>query len=70
MGKFTAAEEDVKVGAGDFKKAIRINAELTIGGQKTTITSWYAEKVGLVRQVVAANGQRFLLELDKFEEGK
>jgi hypothetical protein len=69
-GKFTADEDDVKVPAGDFRKVLRIKAELTINDKPVTITSWYAERFGMVRQNVAADGQNYLLELEKFDDGK
>ncbi len=69
-GKFTADQDDVKVPAGDFKKTIRVKAQLTINGKQVTATSWYAEKVGMVRQQLSVDGQDFLLELEKFVESK
>lgn len=69
-GKFVAEEDDVKVPAGEFKKSIRVKADLTINGKSVTLTSWYAEKVGMVRQIIAIDGQDYLLELDKFVEAK
>ena len=63
----TTNEDDVKVPAGEYKKAIRVTAELTINGQPAKITSWYADKVGLVKQHVALAGESYELELEKVE---
>jgi hypothetical protein len=69
-GNFTADEDDVKVPAGEFRKVLRVKAELKINDKPVTITSWYAERFGMVRQVVKIDGQDYLLELEKFEDGK
>jgi hypothetical protein len=69
-GKFSSDEEDVKVHAGEFKKAIRVKGELTINGKPATMTSWYAEKTGMVRQIISMDGQEYLLELERFIEPK
>lgn len=69
-GKFTVDEDDVKVPAGEFRKIIRVKGELKINDKAVTITSWYAERFGMVRQTVSVDNQEYLLELEKFEEGK
>lgn len=69
-GKFSSDKDDVKVPGGEFKKAIRVKGELTINGKPATMTSWYAEKVGMVRQIISMDGQEYLLELEKFIEPK
>jgi hypothetical protein len=67
QGSFTTSEEDVRVPAGEFKKAIRVMAELMINGRKTTVTNWYAEKTGLVKQRVVLPDQSYEMELEKME---
>jgi hypothetical protein len=66
-GKFTTDEDDVKVPAGEYKKALRVTADLKIGGKPATIVSWYAEKVGLVKQRVEIDGNEHEMVLEKFE---
>jgi len=66
-GSFMTAEEDVKVPAGEFKKAIRATAEITINGRATTIKSWYAPKVGLIKQRIITGAQTHEMELEKVE---
>ncbi len=67
QGNFSTAEEDVKVPAGEFKKALRVTAEITIDGRATTIKSWYAPKVGLVKQRIINGTQTHEMELEKVE---
>ncbi len=67
LGKFSTAEEDVKVPAGEFKKALRVTAELTINGRATTIKSWYAPKAGLIKQRIINGTQTHEMELEKLE---
>jgi hypothetical protein len=66
-GKFTTDDDDVKVPAGEYKKALRVTADLKIGGKPATIVSWYAEKVGLVKQRVDIDGNEHEMVLEKFE---
>lgn len=66
-GKFTTDEEDIKVPAGEYKKAIRVTADLTINDRKLTVVAWYAEKTGMVKQRVVFNGQEQVMELIKAE---
>ena len=68
-GKFTTDEDDGKSSwlPGPSRKLLRVTAELTIDGQKTTVVSWYEEKVGLVRQRITAGGNSFELELEKID---
>jgi hypothetical protein len=66
-GKCSTDEENVKVPAGEFKKAIRVTAELAINGEATTIKSWYAEKVGLIKQRITEGTHTNEMELEKME---
>src|SRR5262245_44228116 len=69
-GKFTVDEDDVKVPAGEFRKINRVKGDVKINDKPVTITSWYAERFGMVKQTVSVDGQEYVLELEKFEEGK
>ena len=70
QGTFATDEEDVKVPAGEFKKAIRVTGEITINGQATTIRSWYAPKFGLIKQRIVLGTQIHEMELEKMEPPK
>jgi hypothetical protein len=67
QGKFATDEEDVKVPAGEFKNAIRVTADITIDGNMTSIKSWYAPKVGLIKQRIVIGTQSHVMELEKVE---
>jgi hypothetical protein len=68
-GKFTRGEEDVDV-PGYKGKTITSKGEFTIMGMTISFAYWFAEKKGIVKSQVSANGQTFTMELESFEEGK
>jgi hypothetical protein len=70
-GAFKIAREDVTVRAGTFPGAVRVTSQdLEADGLKPTVTTWYAEKVGMVKQVITEGGQSITVELEKFTPGK
>jgi hypothetical protein len=71
VGAFKSGEEDVKVPAGEYKKAITVSSkELKANGVPLSITYYFAEKVGMVKQVVELSGQKVIIELERFDMGK
>jgi hypothetical protein len=56
---------DVKVPAGKFK-TIPVTASLSIGGQELKSTTWYADKVGMVKQKMTIGDTDVVIELKKF----
>jgi len=66
-GKCTTDEVDVKVPAGEYKKAVRVTADLTINGKKVAVVSWYADNVGLVKQRLGIDVATHEMELEKAE---
>lgn len=70
-GTFKCGEEDVKVPAGEYKKAVTITGkDIKANGVPLSITYYFAEKVGMVKQVVELAGQKVAIELEHFEAGK
>ena len=70
-GKFTIKQEDVKVPAGEYKKAIVVDgSDFDIAGMKTNIKYWFAEKTGIVKLSFSLGGMDAVLELEKYEPGK
>jgi hypothetical protein len=70
-GTFKIDEEDVTVPAGSYKKAVKvISQDLEAEGLKPTVTTWYAENVGMVKQVVVEGKETITIELEKFTPGK
>ena len=71
-GAFTIADdkETVKVPAGSFNTVVVRSKGLEVNGVKLELTYYFAEKVGMVKQVIEIAGQKAVVELDKFEPAK
>jgi hypothetical protein len=69
-GAFTIGEEQVKVPAGTYKALVIHGNNIEAEGINPTITTWYGEGVGMVKQVIEALGQKVEIELEKFEPAK
>lgn len=63
------AAEDVTVAAGTYKKVIPVEIALTIQGQEIQATNYYAEGVGIIKQVADLAGTKFTSELKKYTPG-
>lgn len=63
-------EEEVKVPAGSYKAWVVTSQDLDANGVKMSVTYYFAEKVGMVKQLVEVSGQKVVVELEKFEPGK
>lgn len=69
-GGFQAAQQDVTVPAGTYKKAFRVaSQDLEVNSLKPTITTYFAEGVGMVKQVIEMGDAKIEIELEKFETG-
>ncbi len=61
----------VKVPAGEFKKVVTVTSkDLKANGVPLNITYYFAEKVGMVKQVVELSGQKVIIELERFDMAK
>jgi hypothetical protein len=69
-GKFVAGEEVVKVPAGSFKTVTVTSQDTEVNGVKISLKYYFAEKVGLVKEVIEFAGERVVIELEKFEAAK
>jgi hypothetical protein len=70
-GTFKIDEDTITVPAGGPYKTIRVTSqELEADGLKPTVTTWYAENIGIVKQTITEGGQTINLELEKFTPGK
>jgi hypothetical protein len=69
-GTFKAGEEEVKVPAGTYKTVTVTGQDLEVNGVKMTLTYYFADKVGMVRQVIEMAGQKIIVEMEKFEPAK
>lgn len=63
------AAEDVTVPAGTYKKVIPVEIALTIQGQEILATNYYAENVGIIKQVADLAGTKITSELKKHTPG-
>jgi hypothetical protein len=69
-GTFQVAEEEVKVPAGTYKAFAVAGQDLEISGLRSSVTTYYASGVGMVKQVIQVGNTRTEFELTKFEAGK
>jgi hypothetical protein len=71
-GTFKSGEvEEVKVGDKKYEKVVTVSSDdMVAGGQKISVTYYFAKDVGMVKQTLSVNGQQVVIELDKFEAGK
>jgi hypothetical protein len=71
-GTFKSGEVDeLKVGDKKYEKLITVSGDdLVAGGQKISVTYYFAKDVGMVKQTLSVNGQQAVIELEKFEAGK
>lgn len=65
-GTFTISRETVKVPAGSFDCYVSATKDFQIAGDTSSITYWFAENVGMVKQRVQVGNFDRLLELEKF----
>ena len=71
-GTFKSGEVDeLKVGEKKYEKVVTVSSDdMVAGGQKISVTYYFAKDVGMVKQTLTVNGQQIVIELDKFEAGK
>jgi hypothetical protein len=68
-GELQMQEAEVTVPAGKYKTFRVASQDLEISSLKTTITTDFAEGVGMVRQVVEVGDAKVEIVLEKFEAG-
>ena len=70
-GSFTSGtKDDVKVPAGNYKTVTVTGVDLEANGVKLGLTYYFAENVGMVKQVIDIAGQKVVIELEKYEPAK
>lgn len=70
MGTFKSGEETVEVPFGKFKCVTVTSQDMESGGMKLHFTYYFAENVGMVKQVVEVSGQKVITELLSFVPAK
>jgi len=67
-GTFIKSEEDVKVPAGTYKKAVKVTAKnLKVNGVDLSISYWFVSGVGMVKQEAEMAGSKVVIELERIE---
>lgn len=68
--EFVCGDEDIQVPAGKYR-AIRVTTtRFEVGDRKHSLTTWYAQGVGMVKTTITVDGVERIVELVKFEPGK
>jgi hypothetical protein len=65
-GKFVMGEEEVKVGEKTYKAFKSTSTNEDASGLKFTTTYYFAEDVGMVKQVLKVGTQETVIELEKY----
>ena len=69
--KVMADKEKLKIQNVDYETVLVEGKDMDIAGAKTTVRIWFAKNYGIVREeFVLQGGEKTLLELSKYEEGK
>jgi hypothetical protein len=68
-GSFQIEEQEITVPAGTYK-AVRIaSQDLEVNSLKATITTFYADGVGMAKQIIEMGEAKIEIELEKFAAG-
>lgn len=66
-GGYKVDEEEVKVPAGTYKTFRVASDDLEVNSLKPKITTFFAEGVGMVKQIIEVGDAKATIELEKFE---
>lgn len=62
---FTGGEAEITVPAGKYKTVTAVTSDFEVGSEKVPVSYWFAEKAGIVKQVLKFGGQEIVIELTK-----
>lgn len=68
-GAFQVAEQEITVPAGTYKTFRITSQDLEVNSLKPTITTFFAQGVGMVKQIIEMGDAKIEIELEKFEAG-
>jgi hypothetical protein len=68
-GGFQVGEQEIKVPAGTYKTFRVSSQDLEVHSLKPNITMFFAEGVGMVKQIIEVGDAKVEIELEKFEPG-
>jgi hypothetical protein len=69
-GTFTAGEEEVTVGAGQYDAVTSTCPDFRIDGTRTSVTYWFVPGIGMVKQRLQIGKREVLIELEKYTPAK
>ena len=69
-GGFQVDEQEITVPAGTYKTLRVASQDLEVNSLKPSITTFFAEGVGMVKQIVEVGDAKVEIELEKFEAGR
>jgi len=67
-GTFTLGEAEATVPAGTYKTVTSTGKDLDANGTKVDVTYFFAENLGMVKQIIEIAGQKVVIELEKFDK--
>jgi hypothetical protein len=67
-GNFLVAEQEVTVPAGTYKTFRVASQDLEVNSLKPNITTYFAQGVGMVKQIIEMGDAKIEIELEKFSE--
>lgn len=68
-GEFRMQEQEITVPAGTYKTWRVASQDVEVTGLRPAITTYFAEGVGMVKQVIEVGDAKAVIELEKFEAG-
>ncbi len=68
-GTFQLAEQEITVPAGTYKTIRVASQDLEVNSLKPTITTFFAQGVGMVKQIIEMGDAKIEIDLEKFEAG-
>jgi hypothetical protein len=68
-GTFQVGEQEITVPAGTYKAFRVASQDLEVNSLKPAITTFFAEGVGMVKQIIEIGNAKVEIELEKIEEG-
>lgn len=68
-GSFEVAEQEITVPAGTYKTFRVASQDLEVNSLKPNITTYFAQGVGMVKQIIEMGNDKIEIELEKFKAG-
>ena len=69
-GSFLVGEQEITVPAGTFKTFRVASQDFEVNSLRPSITTFFADGVGMVKQIIEVDDSKVEIELEKFEAGR